>query len=122
VHLVAALPPEMPAGRAEPMLLAVEHEGAVALPAALPERSGRAYTVRFEVAWRRTDSPEAQADVRVVELRRDLPPGELLTQTVPMRAPPQAGDYAVEVTLRQVDGTNLTGPGNPVRMSVRVAR
>ena len=63
------------------------------------------------------DDPSSQS----IPLRRDVPPGETITQKVLLTTPPRPGLYDLEIGARQVHGARFTAPGNePLRVRVEV--
>lgn len=100
----------------------VVNASGAAWPAAAPARPGVPLTVRLELRWVRVDDvPEPGRAAETSELRRDVPAGERLSQTVRTSAPDAPGRYRVEVALRQVDGADLASPSNPATAEVDVA-
>jgi hypothetical protein len=90
------------------LALAVEHD--------VPQ----AYRVALSSLWRSHATGEPQ-DAEIHWLRRDLPGGEILLQSLPIPAPITPGTYELEMTLRQVDGARFDGPGNiPMLATVAV--
>ena len=120
IGVSATLVPSAEAERLVPVTLRAMNLGAAGLPAALPGHPGRPFSVRFELAWRRVgDDGDVEAS-HPIELRRDVPAGEWLAQTARLVTPKRPGAYVLEVALRQVDGTDLSGPDNPVRVPVTI--
>jgi hypothetical protein len=86
-------------------------------PAAAPARPGVPASVHLELRWK---DAAASSAPEVFELRRDVPAGETLEQHVTTAAPARPGTYRVEIALRQVDGADMSSPGNPARADVTV--
>jgi hypothetical protein len=78
------------------------------------------YRTALAARWRSQETG-VQGDPQVRSLRRDLPPGETLTQKVVLAAPAAPGTYELEVVLQQIDGARFDRPGNqPLRATVSV--
>src|SRR5262249_47356375 len=103
----------------------VLNEGGVTWPAASAPNRPMALTITLErdvpdayrvvlaSRWRSLDTG-AQSEVQEQFLRRDLPPGETLTEVLTLTAPQALGTYELEMRLRQVDGARFDDPRNRV--------
>ncbi|MGH7895807.1 MAG: hypothetical protein ACREQL_14135, partial [Candidatus Binatia bacterium] len=117
----AKLPSTMPAGRLFRLSVSVTNHGWVSWPAVLPRREVRSYVVQVESRW--IAQVEGAADAsppRVTDLRRDVAPGETVEQTMVLAAPRVPGKYELELAVRQVDGSDLASPTNPIRLPLEV--
>jgi hypothetical protein len=85
--------------------IALTNQGPHAWPAAAPARPGVPFSVRLELTWIDPDHPNDPTTT--FELRRDVPAGERLEQTVTVTTPKQAARARLAATLRQVDGPEL---------------
>jgi len=72
-----------------------------------------AYRVVLASRWRSLDTG-VQGEVQQQWLRRDLAPGEMLTDVLTLSAPQAPGTYELEVRLHQIDGARFDDPGNRV--------
>lgn len=72
----------------------------------------RTLTVQLVERWIRAGDPTGSAPGRLIALRRDVAPGEVLRQKVLLIAPPEPGRYRLELSLEQLDGATFTTAGN----------
>jgi hypothetical protein len=93
------------AGPSVDVAVALENRGSLAWAAAAPARPGVPYSVRLELAW--VGSDPADGVPATYELRRDVPAGEALVQSLTIGAPRRPGLARLSVALRQVDGPEL---------------
>jgi hypothetical protein len=112
------VPARVLAGAPLDVTVALENRGSLAWPAAAPARPGVPYSVRLELTW--VDPDRAAESPATSELRRDVPAGDDLVQTVTVPAPPRFGRRRLTVVLRQVDGPELDT--REVEVEVEAAR
>ncbi|HEY8516459.1 MAG TPA: hypothetical protein VIS07_13190 [Candidatus Binatia bacterium] len=87
-------------------------------PGPLPEK----YRVLLVATWSKTDGSADDVKQTSVALRRDVPPGDAIEQTLTVPIPETPGAYELEIGLAQVDGARFTSPANqPARLLVEVA-
>jgi len=72
----------------------------------------RTSTVVVTHRWIPLDAGPGAASARDIPLRRDVPAGETIRETLVLVAPAQPGRYRLELKLQQVDGARFDGPGN----------
>ena len=80
--------------------------------------------VELFAQWQPLDEGEvgAASPLLALPLRRDLPAGESLDQTVALATPSVPGRYELSIGVRQVGTTAFDGPENqPLRMEALVA-
>jgi hypothetical protein len=99
------VPARVVAGQSVDVAVALENRGSLAWAAAAPARPGVPYSVRLELAWLGSDP--ADGVPATYELRRDVPAGEALVQSLTIGAPRRPGLARLSVALRQVDGPEL---------------
>jgi hypothetical protein len=119
------LPPQAIAGAGYSADVRVLNEGTLTWPASsapnkpmllgitLEREVPDTYRVVLSSRWRSAETGE-QTEVQEQFLRRDLPPGETLTDVLILTAPQAPGTYELEVRLRQVDGARFDDPRNRV--------
>ncbi|HXJ33122.1 MAG TPA: hypothetical protein VMS22_03710 [Candidatus Eisenbacteria bacterium] len=106
-------------GRRLPVTVEVTNRGSAGWPAALPGRPvDGVLTVRLFARWVGADGHSE--DLPAERLRRDVPAGETLRQTVMLPAPREPGSYRLEVGVEQVGGADLSSPQNPISIPVEV--
>jgi hypothetical protein len=95
--------------------LEASNRGAAAWPTWGPTGSSEPGLVRWEARWRRADRPDGEwGPVTTVALRRDVPAGEALSQTIVLATPEEPGAYDLRVGVRQKNGATFSAPGNEV--------
>jgi hypothetical protein len=116
----ADAPHSMRAGERREVAFAVRNRGGATWPARGDER-GR-YQVNLGDRWLEasTDRVVNDLDARTA-LPADLPPGASVTLTLPVTAPPRAGDYVLEIDMVHEGLTFFREKGSPaLRLPVRV--
>lgn len=123
---VAPLKPlrrQLPAGQFYPLPVRVQNLGTSTWPVSRAPEVGlvldiaagtvpRENTVVLAERWIPVDADATAVIRREVPLRRDVDPGEVLTQTAFLVTPRQPGRYRLELALAQVGGADFSGPGN----------
>lgn len=105
------------------LVVTVSNEGARAWPAALrparsmildqrtPNPQTGADVVAFSIVWRNLGDGTTTG-AALVPLRRDVVPGDALTQTIVVTPPATSGTYELEVGVEQQGGARFMAPGN----------
>lgn len=98
--------------------------GTASWPAPVEFGAPSPFGVRLMMRWSRSDANSGGGTVPApfdMPLRRDVPSGESLRQSVLLAAPKQPGVYDIEIALHQVDGARFEAPGNmPLRARVSI--
>jgi hypothetical protein len=106
------------AGAVWSLVVEARNRGAAPWPATVPGRLPPTYTVRFVARWRRAD---LALPAQMIAVRRDVPPGDSVVQTLALDVPAEPGDYVLEIGLEQDAGARFTAPGNaPLRLQLTV--
>jgi hypothetical protein len=114
------LPPAMRPLRVGTLRARVMNVGVVPWPVAVAPDVPPTHTVRLAVGWRALDAPperEVPAPA-IVELPRDLAPGDSVTVDVALLTPREPGSYEITAAVEQVGDGTLAGP--PLRLPMRI--
>lgn len=91
----------------------VHNRGPGAWPAWTAGGWDRPGLVRWEAHWRPRDGdPALWVPAGKWPLRHDVAAGAVLSQRLSLPAPDQPGPWQLRIVVRQLDGTDFSGPGN----------
>ncbi|HWP65763.1 MAG TPA: hypothetical protein VNO26_07615 [Candidatus Limnocylindria bacterium] len=90
----------------------VENRGRTPWPAWTSRGWSAPGLVHWRVRWRRADAAAPWGPPHTMALRRDVPAGETLVQSLPVPTPPEPGDYELEIAVEQQDGARFSAAGN----------
>lgn len=137
LQLIRARREPLAPGQGFPIVVSIENTGTATWPVAVrpqkvlrlqgavPLEPFRPQAVTLVARWvplfeRGGDPPE---NAERAALRRDVPPGDVLTQTILLLAPDEPGEYQLEIGLDQIEGTSFEDPRNErVLLRVEVER
>jgi hypothetical protein len=80
----------------------------------VPPGAPTAFAVHAIARWRAEGAPATAFAAQMLDLRRDVLPGESVATAVRIAAPAAPGAYELEIGLVQEDGARFDAPGTVV--------